>query len=146
MHLPYLFEFSPLYLLQAALTIWMLVDAHRRGVEFFWFWVILFFQPFGAWVYFELPGRKRRHPVWFGLNYHCYATLILERAPEVMRDGESGEFVGAFTNLSAAFGSAHRFLFSKSRIRASVVFLCQKYDDDTPPPCLPRPRTRLLFG
>jgi hypothetical protein len=50
--LPYLFELSPLYLLQAALTIWMLVDASRRGVEPFWFWIILLFQPFGAWAYF----------------------------------------------------------------------------------------------
>src|ERR671924_401471 len=57
-HLPYLFELSPLYLAQAALTIWMLVDANRRGVDFYWFWVILVFQPFGPWAYFFLYKLK----------------------------------------------------------------------------------------
>jgi hypothetical protein len=51
-YLPYLYEFSPLYLAQAALTVWMLVDANRRGAEYYWFWLILAFQPFGAWAYF----------------------------------------------------------------------------------------------
>jgi hypothetical protein len=45
-------EFSPLYLLQLAFTIWMLVDARRRGVDFYWFWIILIFQPIGPWAYF----------------------------------------------------------------------------------------------
>src|SRR5215204_751277 len=49
---PFLYELSPLYLVQAALTIWMLVDASRRGVEMYWFWIILVFQPLGAWAYF----------------------------------------------------------------------------------------------
>ena len=38
---PYFYELSPLYVVQVALTIWMLVDANRRGVEQYWFWVIL---------------------------------------------------------------------------------------------------------
>jgi hypothetical protein len=53
-HIPLLYEFLPLYLAQAALTVWMLVDCNRRGVESYWFWIILWFQPFGAWVYFFL--------------------------------------------------------------------------------------------
>jgi hypothetical protein len=52
--LRFLAESSPLYLAQLAFTIWMLVDAHRRGVEYYWFFVIFFFQPIGAWVYFFL--------------------------------------------------------------------------------------------
>lgn len=41
-----------LYLLQAAFTIWMLVDAYRRQADTVWFWVI-FLVPFvGAWAYF----------------------------------------------------------------------------------------------
>lgn len=52
--------------LQLALTIWMLVDAYQRRVEFFWYWIILLFQPIGAWVYFfavkfrtlRWPGRR----------------------------------------------------------------------------------------
>lgn len=46
---------------QGALTIWMLVDLSRRGGESFWFWVILFFQPLGAWAYFlavKLPTLR----------------------------------------------------------------------------------------
>ena len=52
LHLPYLIELSPLYLLQAAFTLWMLVDANRRGMDSWWFWIILVFQPIGAWAYF----------------------------------------------------------------------------------------------
>lgn len=40
-----------LWLIQAAFTIWMLVDAYRRQADTIWFWVIL--VPFvGAWAYF----------------------------------------------------------------------------------------------
>ena len=59
--LPHLLDLSPLYIVQAALTIWMIVDANRRGVEGYWFWVILFFQPFGAWAYFFLYKVKDFH-------------------------------------------------------------------------------------
>jgi len=48
----HLTEWTLLGVLQAALTVWMLVDANRRGVEPTWFWVILIFQPIGAWAYF----------------------------------------------------------------------------------------------
>jgi hypothetical protein len=48
--------FGPYYpyamLAQAALTVWLLVDNNRRGGDTFWFWVILLFQPLGAWAYF----------------------------------------------------------------------------------------------
>ncbi len=40
-----------LYLLQAAFTVWMLIDAFRRG-EGYWPWVILFVPGLGAWAYF----------------------------------------------------------------------------------------------
>jgi hypothetical protein len=38
--------------LQVALTIWMLIDAQRRGADYFWFWIILLFFPIGPWLYF----------------------------------------------------------------------------------------------
>src|SRR5579859_4488154 len=52
-----LFQDSPLvlqllYLLQLAFTIWMAVDVYHRGVEQFWIWIIIIFQPLGPWVYF----------------------------------------------------------------------------------------------
>ena len=37
---------------QMAFTIGMIVHAYRNGSEMLWYWVILFFQPFGAWIYF----------------------------------------------------------------------------------------------
>jgi hypothetical protein len=53
-HLPFFYDspFGILGLLQLGMTIWMLVDAQRRGMEFYWFWIILIFQPLGAWAYF----------------------------------------------------------------------------------------------
>ena len=41
-----------LSLLQLAFTIWMMVDAYKRRVESFWYWIIFIMQPVGAWVYF----------------------------------------------------------------------------------------------
>ncbi len=60
-HNPFLVELSPLYLAQLALTVWMLVDAYRRGADFYWYWIILVFQPLGAWAYFFLCKSKDFH-------------------------------------------------------------------------------------
>src|SRR3954454_5633860 len=32
--------------------IWMLADAYNRGVEYYWFWIIIGFQPVGVLAYF----------------------------------------------------------------------------------------------
>ena len=48
-----------LYLLQAAFTIWMLVDAFRRG-EGYWPWIILFVPVVGPWAYFFIVLLPRR--------------------------------------------------------------------------------------
>lgn len=74
---PYLYELSPLYLIQAALTIWMLVDTNRRGVEYWWFWMILAFQPFGAWAYFFIYKTKdfSYGPGWFSSLFHRRPSL-----------------------------------------------------------------------
>jgi hypothetical protein len=42
--------YQGLWLAQAAFTIWMLVDAYRRGADWFWYWII--FTGIGAWAYF----------------------------------------------------------------------------------------------
>lgn len=47
----FLYESQVLILLQVGLTLWMLVDAHRRGAETYWWFVILFFWPLGPWLY-----------------------------------------------------------------------------------------------
>jgi hypothetical protein len=49
---------NPLALLQGAFTIWMVVDAFRRG-EGYWPWVILFVPLLGAWGYFFLNVLPR---------------------------------------------------------------------------------------
>jgi hypothetical protein len=70
MHIVYqlLSDHPALSVLQAALTIWMLIDAFRRPVEGYWPWVILFFQPLGAWIYFFLVKvRDFRTPQGFTL-------------------------------------------------------------------------------
>jgi hypothetical protein len=49
--------------LQLAFTIWMMVSAYKRRVETFWYWIILWFQPIGAWAYFfaiEIRSRRLR--------------------------------------------------------------------------------------
>src|SRR5947209_3096496 len=50
----YAAAFYVLSALQGALTVWMIVDASRRRIEYYWFWLIIGFQPFGAWAYFFL--------------------------------------------------------------------------------------------
>jgi len=39
-----------LLFLQSAFSVWMLVDAYKRGAVFYWYAIILF--PFGEWIYF----------------------------------------------------------------------------------------------
>jgi hypothetical protein len=65
----YFLDFSmwtPFYVLQLALTVWMLVDAHRRGAEFYWYLIIFCIQPFGAWAYLFLFKVKdfQGGPAW----------------------------------------------------------------------------------
>src|SRR5687768_8279722 len=42
----------PLYLLATGFTLWMAVEAVRRGDASRWLWIILVFGPLGAGVYF----------------------------------------------------------------------------------------------
>lgn len=116
-NLPFLYELSPLYLLQAAVTVWMLVDASRRGVEYYWYWLILGFQPLGAWAYFflyKLPDlRGGTAPGWLTNLFHRPPSLQelryrAERSPTVTshldlgeRLTETGAFAEALPHLEA---------------------------------------------
>src|SRR5260370_10427105 len=91
-------EWSLLYLAQAALTVWMLVDINRRGVEYYWFWIVLVFQPFGPWVYFLLYKVKdfRSGQGWLAGLFHQRPSLRelrhrVERLPTVASRLELGE-------------------------------------------------------
>ncbi len=45
-------QYPILTVLHLALVVWMLVDAHRRGVEYYWYYIILFIPLAGPLAYF----------------------------------------------------------------------------------------------
>lgn len=65
----YVYEYPLIAVVQAIFTLWMLVDAVRRGGEQKWLWIILFLPVLGAVAYFimEMMPRLRGHDVaaWF---------------------------------------------------------------------------------
>jgi hypothetical protein len=102
-------------LLQAALTIWMLIDSARRAdADSYWFWVILFVPVVGAWIYFFVvfvpalkPGRLavwlRGRPSLEEMRYRAESlpTLVnhLALAQRLMEEGGHAE---ALPHLEAA--------------------------------------------
>jgi hypothetical protein len=114
-HAPYLYELSPLYLAQVALTVWMLIDANRRGVDSYWLWIILIFQPVGAWAYFFvykvkdfsrgggwLAGLFSRRPSLEELRYRAaQAPTVVGRLELAERLIEAGEHQEAQPHLEA---------------------------------------------
>src|SRR5216110_3233613 len=78
--MPYLHYFEGWTLplaLQAAFTIWMLLDANGRGVESSWFAFILLVQPIGAWAYFFVHKLKdfRGTSRWLADLFHLRPSL-----------------------------------------------------------------------
>lgn len=45
-------ELGALYVLGTILTVWMAVDAVRRGRAQYWLWIMILFNPLGAIIYF----------------------------------------------------------------------------------------------
>jgi hypothetical protein len=119
----YLLELSPLYVIQAAITVWMLYDAGQRRAESYWYWIILWLQPFGAWVYFfthkvkdfQRGGQQfgERPTGWFAGLFHRRPSLDqlrreVERLPTPAnwleladRLVEIGDYVEALPHLEA---------------------------------------------
>jgi hypothetical protein len=111
----FLYELSPFYLVQAALTLWMLVDAHRRGVDYYWYWIILVFQPLGAWAYFFIYKAKDLHGDygWLTSFFHRPPSLqelrhraersatLASRLELAERLTEAGEHAEARSHLEA---------------------------------------------
>src|SRR5947209_17539725 len=62
---------------QAAFTVWMLVDATRRGVEPSSYWFIFLVQPVGTWAYFFVHKMKDfpRASRWFADVFHRRPSL-----------------------------------------------------------------------
>jgi hypothetical protein len=113
MALLYEYFFYALYLAQGAFTIWMLVDAYRRGAEYYWFWIVLLFQPIGAWVYFfavkagdlhwlrDLPLLQRRPPL-AELRYKAeQVPTLANRLALAERLVEKKEFAEPIPHLEA---------------------------------------------
>lgn len=109
----FIYESPILYGLQAALTIWMLVDAHRRGAEMYWWWIILILQPFGPWAYFvivkaaDFQGFKgwtwQRRPSLDELRYQAnHAPTLTSHLALAERLVERGEHAEALSHLESA--------------------------------------------
>src|SRR5437660_472176 len=84
----YIYSHPILSGLQAAFTIWMLLDAYRRQAESFWFYVILFVPVLGTWAYFfavkaadfkqlRLPAFLQSRPSLDELRFRCQQTPTL---------------------------------------------------------------------
>lgn len=102
-----------LFLLQTAFSIWMVVDAIKRGSPFYWYIIIMF--PFGEWVYFFTvkindPAFKRffggfltRPPNLQQLRYEASTTpSVLNRiwlAQALHDSGEHGEASELFEEI-----------------------------------------------
>jgi hypothetical protein len=101
-----------LYFLQAAFTVWMLVDAFRRG-EGYWPWVILFVPALGAWGYFfavmlprwtgghgwSLPSF-RRGPSLDELRFHAeHSPTLANHLALAERLADGGEYAEAVPHL-----------------------------------------------
>lgn len=100
-------------LLQGGLTLWMLVDAHRRGAETYWWFVILIFQPLGPWLYFfivkagDFQGFKgwswQRRPSLDELRYQAsHAPTLASHLALAERLVEARQHVEAVTHLESA--------------------------------------------
>jgi hypothetical protein len=105
-----------LSLVQTAFLIWMLVDAYRRPAETFWFFVILFLQPIGPWIYFfvikihdfhgvqglQLPFLNRR-PSLDELRYQAeHVPTLASQLALAERLVEMNDHAGALPYLESA--------------------------------------------
>jgi hypothetical protein len=62
-----------LIVLSYAFSVWMIVDAYKRGADHYWYLIIFF--PFGEWIYFftvKLDDFKDSSGVrFFGPRFKC---------------------------------------------------------------------------
>jgi hypothetical protein len=78
-----------LYLAQGAFTIWMAVDAFRRGTDSYWIWIIFLVPFLGAWAYFFVikihDFRALRESPWVQGLFQRKASLeeLRHRAKQV---------------------------------------------------------------
>ncbi len=116
----FLEHYQYLAIVQTAITVGMLLDAYRRSAEPFWYLIILFLQPVGAWVYFVIVvlGSGLRNPIGARRGFTWKRRPSLEelryraqRTPTVMnhytlaeRLMEKRQYGEALHQLEAAVG------------------------------------------
>lgn len=84
-----------LLIISYTFSIWMVVDAYKRGAEHYWYLIIFF--PFGEWIYFFLvkihdfktPGGISL----FGSNFKCakckYCEVLYDDGVKCNMSGRS---------------------------------------------------------
>jgi hypothetical protein len=101
-----------LSMIMLAFSLWMLVDAYHRGVDFFWYWIILLVQPIGALAYFfvfkiqdfrNFKGWFHRRPGLQELRYRVTQVPTLANQLALgQRLIEKHEYAEALTYLESA--------------------------------------------
>jgi len=86
---------SVAWLAQVAFLIWMLIECLRKDPgRFLWFWVILFLQPIGPWIYFFIR--------WLPSSDF--------RLPKGMRRWSRGKELHRLEAAAMQIGNAHQFI------------------------------------
>lgn len=111
---------SPWFFAQMAFTVGMVVHAYRNSSEMLWYWVILFFQPLGAWIYFfaiilrnvRIGGGVSTGPLWQKklsldeLRYRAERTpTVVNRMALAQRLMERGHHAEAIPLLEAVMAA-----------------------------------------
>jgi hypothetical protein len=124
----------PVYALQAAMTIWMLVDANRRGVEYYWYWIIIGAQPFGAWAYFFLYKTKdfQDGSGWLTGLFHRPPSLQelrhrVEQSPTVANRLDLGERLVEIGNYDEAMPHLEAMLAREPEHCRSLFLLARSH-------------------
>jgi hypothetical protein len=113
-----------LFILQQAFSLWMLVDAVRRGCRSYWYLVVL--MPFGEWVYFFMV---KIHDPEFDWIRNAFTRLTTRKAPiEILRRRvETAPPVEAHLSLAVALYEDGKYEAAQDQYAAA-----SRLDDTAP--------------
>jgi hypothetical protein len=93
---------GPLYIIGSLFTLWMAVDAVRRGRAGSWLWIMLVFNPLGAVVYFFAEYAHSGMLRWPGQHLRSVTAADLRYAEaEVHRLGNAANWLTYASALRA---------------------------------------------